>query len=232
MINQPITAERRQVMQKVGVVLSGCGVFDGAEINEVVLTLLALEQANLAYQALAPDIAHASVKNHSDHSLEPGSRNVLVEAARIVRGQIQDVASANVDDFSAVIFPGGFGVVQNLCDFLQQGSNMTIQPEVLAFATAMHQAHKPSGYICIAPVLIPRICGAGVKLTVGNNAEIAAAITAMGGQHVLCAVDDIVIDATHKVVSTPAYMLASSISQAQLGIQKLVQQVATWLKNE
>ncbi|GMA80461.1 hypothetical protein GCM10025880_68800 [Methylorubrum aminovorans] len=54
-------------MKKIAVVLSGCGVFDGAEINEAVLTLLALEERGITYQCFAPDkpqltINHLKVK--------------------------------------------------------------------------------------------------------------------------------------------------------------------------
>ena len=216
-------------MKKVAVILAGCGVFDGAEINEVVLTLLALEQAGLAYQALAPDRIQATVVDHVNSAASEDQRNILQEAARIVRGEIQPLAMADPIEYDALIIPGGFGAVQNLCDFAQKGRDMTVADDVLKFGQAMFQAGKPLGFICIAPVMIPAICGEGIQLTIGNAANVIENIGAMGGRHIECAVDGIVSDDEHKVVSTPAYMLASSISEAKLGIDKLVQRIAGWV---
>ncbi len=213
-------------MKNVAVVLSGCGVFDGAEINEVVLTLLALEQAGACYQAFAPNIEQSEVFDHYHQQTITGvKRNVLVESARIVRGNITDVACASAAQFDALIFPGGFGVAKNLCDFALQGEKLTIEPSVLKFATAMHQAQKPIGFICIAPVMAMRICGQGVRVTVGHEQAVVDKIQAMGGQHIDCAVEGVVVDTENRIVTTPAYMLAENISQAQLGISALVQRV-------
>ena len=215
-------------MQKIAVILSGCGVFDGSEINEVVLTLLALEQAGLSYQAIAPN-NEQDITNHLSKQAQ-SQRNILEESARIMRGNIIALDEADPADFAAVIFPGGFGVVQNLCDFASQGEAMTVRADVLAFAQAISQANKPAGFICIAPVMIPAICGQNIPLTIGNDAAIISKVEAMGGIHQNCPVDDIVADESHKVVSTPAYMLANGVSEANSGIQKLVQRIATWLQ--
>ncbi len=217
-------------MTTVAVMLAGCGVLDGSEIGEAVLTLLALDAAGIAYRALAPNkqqaVTHPITKQLQTHV----QRNVLEESARIARGAIDDVSEANPADFSALIFPGGFGVAQNLSDFASRGTDMTVQPEVLAFAKAMHQANKPLGFICIAPVLIPSICGPGVQLTIGNNPDLITQVEAMGGVYRACAGDEIVVDEKYRVVSTPAYMLTSSIHQAHQGIEKLVQRIASWLQ--
>src|SRR3990167_8193077 len=110
-------------MKKIGVILSGCGVKDGSEIHESVLTLLALTQAGARYQCLAPNIEQTQVVNHLTGQVVPEKRNVLVEAARIARGDILDLAKANPSEFDAAIFPGGFGAALNLCDFGKQGEN-------------------------------------------------------------------------------------------------------------
>lgn len=212
-------------MTKVAVILSGCGVYDGAEIYESVLTLLALEQEGCEYQVFAPDIPQAHVINHLTGEVMSESRQVLVEAARIVRGNIQDLATANPNDFDTLILPGGYGAAKNLCDFAFKGADCTIQPDVLHFCQAMAAQGKPLGFICIAPAMIPQIFGEGTTLTIGTDAETAAVIEQMGATHVSCPVDEFVIDEERKVVSTPAYMLAGKISEAAAGINKLVKEV-------
>lgn len=212
-------------MKHIAVILAGCGVYDGAEIYESVLTLLHLEQAGASYQCMAPDIEQMQVINHHNGEEVAESRNVLTEAARICRGNIIDLADANPDDYDAVIIPGGFGVAKNLSDFAVNGADSVVTPQISDFIQAIRQANKPVGLVCIAPALAPKLFGKDVKCTIGNDAEIAAVITSMGGQHQDCAVDDIVIDKNNKLVTTPAYMLASSVSEASAGIDKLVKQL-------
>lgn len=214
--------------KKVAVVLAGCGVYDGAEVNEAVLTLLALEQAGASYQCLAPNIEQMHVINHLTGEEMPGeSRNVMIEAARIARGNVQDVADAKVEDYDALIVPGGFGAAKNLSDFAVKGSEMSVQADFLAFAQAMHQAGKPIGLICIAPAMSAAICGEGVSCTIGNDADTAAAIEAMGAKHLDCPVQEARVDSEKKLVTTPAYMLAGSVSEAAAGISACVVQVLT-----
>ena len=210
---------------KVAVILSGCGVYDGAEIYESVLTLLALEQEGCHYQCFAPNITQAHVINHLTGEVMPETRNVLVEAARIVRGNIHDLSTANAAEFDALILPGGYGAAKNLSDFAFKGAECSVQPDVLAFCKAMVAQNKPLGFICIAPAIIPHVYGEGAKVTIGTDTGTAAAIEQMGGQHVSCPVDDCVIDEARKVVSTLAYMLAGNIAEAASGISKLVKAV-------
>jgi len=151
--------------------------------------------------------------------------NVLVEAARIARGEVLDLAQANADDYDALIIPGGFGAAKNLCDFAVNGSNCTLNPDVQRFTQAIHGAGKPVGLICIAPAMTPLLFGQGTTCTIGSDADVAAAIETMGGHHQACAVNEIVIDREKKVVTTPAYMLAGSVLEAASGIDKLVTEV-------
>ncbi|MEN0107295.1 MAG: isoprenoid biosynthesis glyoxalase ElbB [Pseudomonas sp.] len=211
--------------KKVAVILSGCGVYDGAEIYESVITLLRLDQRGVDVQCFAPNIAQHHVINHLTGEEMPETRNVLVEAARIARGAIKDIREASADAFDALIVPGGFGAAKNLSDFAINGAGASVQPEVLALAQAFAAAKKPVGLICIAPAMAAKIFGAGVICTIGNDADTAAALAQMGAQHEDCAVDDIIEDPAHKLVTTPAYMLASSISEAASGINKLVDRV-------
>jgi enhancing lycopene biosynthesis protein 2 len=211
--------------KKVAVILSGCGVYDGAEIHESVLTLLRLDQRGATVQCFAPNIAQLHVIDHLSGDEVPETRNVLVESARIARGQIKDLREAKAEEFDALIVPGGFGAAKNLCDFAVSGANMSVQPDVLALAQAFAAAEKPVGLMCIAPSMAAKIFGEGVSCTIGKDADTAAALTQMGAQHEECEVDNIVVDPTHKLVTTPAYMLAQSIAEAAAGINKLVDQV-------
>lgn len=213
-------------MKKVAVILSGCGVFDGSEIYESVLTLLRIEQNNAQYQCMAPNIEQMHVINHLKGEAASGeSRNVLVEAARLARGAIIDLADANPDDYDALIIPGGFGAAKNLSDFAVNGANCSVNETVAGFTRAIHATGKPVGLICIAPAMTPLLFGEGTLCTIGTDADTAAAIEAMGGKHQNCPVDSAVVDKEKKVVTTPAYMLAGSISEAASGINKLVDEV-------
>lgn len=213
-------------MTTVAVVLAGCGVYDGAEINEAVLTLLALEQQGVSYQCFAPNIEQMHVINHLTGEVAEGeSRNVLVEAARIARGNINALDEANANDFDALLVPGGFGAAKNLSDFAVKGSDMNVQATFLSFAQAMHRAGKPIGLLCIAPAMSAAIIGKGVECTIGNDKQVAAAIEAMGGKHIVCPVDKAHVDKPNKLVTTPAYMLAGRISEVAVGIEQCVKEV-------
>ncbi|WP_085647027.1 MULTISPECIES: isoprenoid biosynthesis glyoxalase ElbB [unclassified Pseudomonas] len=211
--------------KKVAVILSGCGVYDGAEIYESVITLLRLDQRGAQVQCFAPNIAQLHVINHLTGEEMPESRNVLVESARIARGNVKDLREADVEDFDALIVPGGFGAAKNLSNFAIEGAGCTVQPQVLALAEAFAEAGKPVGLICISPALAAKIYGPGVTCTIGNDADTAAAMNKMGATHEDCAVTDIIEDKARKLVTTPAYMLAQSISEAASGINKLVDRV-------
>ncbi|TLP54444.1 MULTISPECIES: isoprenoid biosynthesis glyoxalase ElbB [Pseudomonas] len=211
--------------KKVAVILSGCGVYDGAEIHESVITQLRLDQRGAQVQCFAPNIAQMHVINHLTGEEMPESRNVLVESARIARGEVKDIREAKVEDFDALIVPGGFGAAKNLSNFAVEGDKCSVQPDVLALAQAFADARKPVGLICIAPALAAKIYGPGVVCTIGSDADTAAAVVKMGGTHEECDVHDIVEDTQRKLVTTPAYMEAKSISEAAGGIYKLVDRV-------
>lgn len=217
--------------KKVAVALAGCGVYDGSEINEVVLTLLALEQQGIEYQCVAPNIEQMHVVNHLTGEVSEGEgRNVLVEAARIARGNVLDLCQVNAADYDAIVVPGGFGVAKNLSDFAVAGADMVVQSDFLQFAQAFHQASKPVLLMCIAPVLSAAICGEGAACTIGNDADVASAITRMKASHYDCSVEQCVIDEERLLITTPAYMLAGSVSEAYAGITKSVGALKDMLK--
>lgn len=211
---------------RVGVVLSGCGFQDGAEIHESVLTLLALDRAGCEIRCYAPDVAQARVVNHFTGEETRETRNVLVESARIARGAIEDLSKANADDLDALILPGGFGAALNLSDFATQGADATVNPDLAALLKEVHAQGKPIGAICIAPgVVAATLRGEGPTLTIGNDPGTAAAIQACGASHEECPVEAFVVDRDQKIVTTPAYMLGPSIRHVAEGIERCVNEV-------
>lgn len=208
----------------VGVVLAGCGVFDGSEIYEATLTLLTLDNAGVKVICMAPDIEQAHVINHvTGDVLEADRRNVMLEAARVARGDIKNMSNVSAGDLDALIFPGGFGAAKNLSSFAFDGSNCSVNSEVSRLIHEMHDSRKPQAFICIAPTICAKVLGKATPiLTIGNDQGTANAIETMGGQHRECTVDDIVVDENNKIVSTPAYMLGPSIAFVAKGIEKCV----------
>jgi len=219
-------------MARIGVCLSGCGVNDGAEIHESVITALTLDRAGAEIIYTAPDVVQTKVVNHITGDEMNETRNVLVESARIARGDITDLAQLTSDDMDALLFPGGFGAALNLCDFALKGADCHIHPEVKRIIQEILVAQKPLGFICIAPALFARAvknADMTAKITIGNDQAIADQIEKLGSQHEICSVDDCIVDEENKIVSTPAYMLAGNISEAATGIEKLVHQIIKWV---
>jgi enhancing lycopene biosynthesis protein 2 len=212
-------------MPRIGVVLSGCGVNDGSEIHETVITMLELDKAGADMVLMAPNIDQLHVINHYTDQEMNEYRNVLIESARIARGDIIDMAEVSSSDVDALIFPGGFGVAKNLCDYAMAGTDCSVNPDVLRLTQEVHNDKKPIGVICISPAMMAKILGDETELTIGFDEQTANDINAMGAKHISCPVEDIIIDTQKKVVSTPAYMEAKSIKEAAAGITKLVAEV-------
>jgi enhancing lycopene biosynthesis protein 2 len=213
-------------MKKIGVVLSGCGVRDGSEIHEAVCALLAIDQAGCEAVCMAPN-AEFAVTDHLTMQETGERRNVLVESARIARGKIRDIKEVRAADLDAVVFPGGFGAARNLCDFAVKGAAASVHPEVLRLLKEMAVAGKPIGVICIAPAMLAAALGRELAptITIGNDAGTAAEINKTGAIHQECPVSEFVVDRKNRIVSTPAYMLATRISEVQAGIEKCVKEV-------
>ena len=217
-------------MSKIGIVLSGCGVNDGSEIHEAVITMLELDKAGAEMIVIAPNIDQLHVINHATGEEMDDSRNVLIESARISRGNIEDIAGITSKGLDALIFPGGFGVAKNLSDYAMAGMECSVNPDVLRLSREVHNDGKPIGVICIAPAIMAKILAGETELTIGFDEQTASDIDAMGAKHVLCPVDEIVVDKEKKVVSTPAYMEAKSIKEAASGIEKLVAEILKMIK--
>jgi len=211
-------------MAKIGVVLSGCGVFDGAEIHEAVLTLYFLQKEGAEVLMMAPDVDQMHVIDHlKGEPAEGETRNVLVESARIARGDIKDIADVKASDFDALCFPGGFGAAKNLTTFAVDGADCDINADVLRLVRDTLAAEKPLAAICIAPVIVAKALeGTGIKssITIGNDEGAAGAISSLGSDHINCPVKEFVIDRENKIVTTPAYMLGQNILEVAEGIEK------------
>lgn len=216
---------------RVGVVLSGCGFKDGSEIHESVIAMLALEEAGASLEIFAPDLAQSAVVDHLTGEQVSPSRNILRESARIARGKIRDLAKAKAEDLDAIVLPGGFGAATNLCNFATSGTDMTVIPHLVRLLEKAHELGKPIGAICIAPVILAKVFGRySCRLTIGKDLETAHSIEKMGAKHILCNVQDIVVDDQNKLVTTPAYMLGHSVRDIHQGIRKLADEVVRQVK--
>jgi len=213
-------------MAKIGVLLSGCGVNDGSEIHEAVITMLILARAGAETVCMAPDVDQFDVVNHLTGEATGEKRNVLVESARIARGNIKDISKVRAADIDGLIIPGGFGAAKNLSNFAVKGKDAVVNEEVSRLLNDMVSASKPIGAICIAPATLTKALeGRNPEVTIGNDIGTAGAIETMGGRHKECSVDMIHVDSDNKLVTTPAYMLGPGIKDVAVGIKKLVNKV-------
>jgi len=209
---------------KAAVVLAGCGVKDGAEIHEAVMTLYAIERNGGSYQVFAPNVMQHHVINHITGEVMKESRNVLTEAARIARGKIRALTEYRAADFDALIFPGGFGVAKNLCTYAFDGPECHVDRVVEEAIRSAHKAGKPIGALCISPVLITRVLG-DVTVTTGNDSATAADIKAMGGKHVNRRHGEVALDRKNLIVTAPCYMLESTISEIATDADQVVREI-------
>ncbi|MBE1237420.1 isoprenoid biosynthesis glyoxalase ElbB [Phaeovibrio sulfidiphilus] len=211
---------------RFAVVLSGCGVFDGAEIQESVLTLLAISRRGGDVQCFAPDIPQHHVIDHYRNQPSPGeTRNVLTESARIARGKIRPLSEYSTDESDILIIPGGFGAAKNLCSFAFDGASCSVNRDVEKALRAAHAARHPIGVWCIAPVVVARVLG-NVTVTVGADATVEEALEAMGAGHRPASARDAILDRENRIVSTPCYMAPAPLSDIADGIQKAVDELA------
>lgn len=212
--------------ERVLVVLSGCGVRDGSEIQESVVTLLALDRAGAKVTCAAPDIPSFQCIDHYRKVPIRETRNVLTESARIARGQITPLEKVSLNDIDAIIIPGGLGAATNLCNFANTQREITVEPTLKKLLLEAQAAGKPLGFICIAPVIAATLFGdKGLRYTLGGVMDVADRLTPSGAVHVDCKPEEAVVDEQLKIASTPAYMTAEHISQIEVGITKLVEAV-------
>ena len=210
--------------KSIAVILSGCGHQDGSEIHEATLTLWAIHKNGANYQCYAPNITQHHVLNHIDGKEMNETRNVLIESARIARGNILDLADFQAASHDALIIPGGFGAAKNLSTYAFDGAECQVNEDVQKAILSMKQHNKPIGALCIAPTILAKVLGQ-VELTIGQDPGTAANIEIMGARHTTSMQGEVVVDIEHKVVSTPCYMLDSRVDQIGDGADRLVQEI-------
>lgn len=215
--------------KKIAVVLSGCGVYDGAEIHEATMTMYAIVKQGGTYDIFAPDINQHHVVNHITGEEMNETRNVLIESARIARGKISPLSDLDMKNYDAVMFPGGFGVAKNLSNFAFEGANCVVNSEVNQVILDAVSNGKPIGALCISPAIVARVLE-GVELTTGQDEGTAKAIEAMGGTHKNTNHGEVVVDEGFKVATTPCYMLDATIADIADGAINVVKAVFDMIK--
>ena len=208
----------------IAVILSGCGHLDGVEIHEATLTLLAIHKLGAEFQCYAPDKKQFHVVNHINGEEMKEERNVLVESARIARGNVVDLATYSPDNHDALIIPGGFGAAKNLSTFAFDGPHCEVDPDVKNAVLLTHQAQKPIGALCIAPVILAKLIN-NAAVTIGTDTQVAEGITQMGGKHSKTGHGEIVVDRENRLVTTPCYMLDSRVDHIADGAENLVKEI-------
>lgn len=208
-------------VKNFAVILCGCGHRDGSEIHEATLTLWAIHKYGAEYQCFAPNVMQHHVLNHLTGEEMPEQRNVLIEAARIARGKVKDLAQFDAAAFDGLVIPGGVGAAKNLCTYAFDGPDCTVNPDVAQAIQAMHQTGKPIGALCIAPVILAKVLGS-VTLTLGQDTAAAGHVSQMGSRHVATWQGEIVVDQANKIVTTPCYMLESKVDQIGESADRLI----------
>lgn len=208
-------------MKKFAVILCGCGSLDGSEIHESVMTLLAIDRNECTYSIFAPNDNQYHVVNHYTKSATEEKRNMMVEAARIARGDIRPIEECHVEDFDALVFPGGNGAAKNLFTYAFDGKNCTVREDVAMLIKAFHAAHKPIGALCIAPVMIAKVLG-DVTITVGNDEGTIQNVLSFGSKHINTQQTGVIADKQNMVFTTPCYMLPARISDIADCAQNLI----------
>lgn len=215
--------------KKFAIVLSGCGVFDGAEIHEAVMTMYAITLNGASYEIFAPDVDQHHVVNHATGKEMNENRNVLVEAARIARGKINPLSAFDAQKFDALIFPGGFGAAKNLSSWAFKGPKASLNPDVKTAIVSMHQLKKPVGALCISPVLFALALGS-VKITIGDETPTIEALESLGAEHTTISDHGrVVVDESNLLFSTPCYMLDATVVDIAEGAKAIVGEMIKFL---
>ncbi|MFK5855597.1 MAG: isoprenoid biosynthesis glyoxalase ElbB [Bacteroidota bacterium] len=207
--------------KKFAVVLSGCGVYDGAEIHEATLTMLAIMRQGGIYECFAPDIKQHHVINHITGDEMDETRNVLIESARIARGDIKPLSEFDGNNFDALIFPGGFGAAKNLSTVAFDGADAKVNNEIEKAVLQFVKLKKPIGALCIAPAFVAKVL-TDVSVTIGNDKGTVEAIEKMGATHIETSHGDVIMDEDNLVFTTPCYMLDASILDIDDGANNIV----------
>lgn len=211
-------------MKNFAVILSGCGHLDGSEIHEAVMTLLAIDRNECTYTIFAPDENQYHVMNHVKREPMPETRNMMIEAARIARGEIQDLKAYKAEDFDGLMIPGGFGAAKNLFTYAIDGVNAKVNPDVERAILETYRLKKPIGALCIAPVLLAKVLG-NITVTVGTDSQTIADVEKMGAHHINTQETEVISDRQNMIFTTPCYMLPATISDIADSAENLIQAI-------
>ncbi len=227
-------------MKKIGVLLSGCGVADGSEIHEAVLTLLAIREQGMQAVCMAPNAPQHHVTNHVTDQPMDETRNMMVEAARIARGDIRDLATTTASDFDGLVVPGGFGAATNLTDWAFSGPDGKILPDVSRIINETVLAGKPVVGLCMGPTVVAlalKESGLTAELSVGTTEEgspydigaISEGMKSAGQTAVMKSVREIATDDALRIISAPCYMMNADILDVRKNISQAIGKLAEWV---
>ncbi|MBL7546036.1 MAG: isoprenoid biosynthesis glyoxalase ElbB [Bdellovibrionaceae bacterium] len=213
-------------MKKIALLYSGCGHKDGAEITETVSVLTNLYLAGVKVNCFSLNM-EIPVTNHlTGLTSKTETRNMLAEAARISRGQIQDLNSLVVSDFDALVIAGGLGAALHFSTWAEKGMECTVEPEVKRVITEFFAQQKPIGAVCIAPILLAKcLAGKGITITLGPQSDKFDVLKRWDVEVVECPVDDFITDRDHKIITTPAFMHDADFGQVFVGIKGMIQEL-------
>jgi enhancing lycopene biosynthesis protein 2 len=219
-----ININKKIYMKKFAIVLSGCGVYDGAEVQESVTAMLAVCRRGHIYQVFAPNIEQNHVINHITYATMNETRNVMVEAARIARGNVKDLSLFDASQYDVLLFVGGLGAAKNLSDFAFKSTDYTVIDDVAKAIHAMHNAGKPIGAMCISPILVANVLD-GVELTLGDHCVASEVVEKHGAIHKVTTHGEVIVDVKNKVATTPCYMLDATLTQVAAGADNIVEEL-------
>lgn len=211
-------------MKKFAVILCGCGSMDGSEIHEAVMTLLAIDRNECEYSIFAPNDNQYHVIDHVTGQATDEKRNMMVEAARIARGQILPLEACHADDFDALVFPGGFGAAKNLFTYALNGKDCTVREDIAALIREFHGQQKPIGALCIAPVMLAKVLG-DITITVGNDEDTINNVLSFGSKHINTLQTGVIADKQNMIFTTPCYMLPARISDIADCAENLIEAI-------
>ncbi len=218
---------------KIGVLISGCGVYDGAEIQEVVLTLLSIEEIGAEAVCISVDEPQHHVINHLTGEEMPESRNMLTEAARICRGNITEIGKISPSDIDALVIPGGFGSAKNFTKWAFKGPEGEIHPKIKLLLVNLINIGKPVAALCVSPVVVAKALeGSSIHpfLTIGSDKEgspydiqgFSSGLETTGAKSVMKTIREIHIDSQNKIITAPCYMMDASILDIRQNISAAI----------
>ncbi len=216
-------------MKKIAVILAGCGNRDGSETHETLSVLLAIDKRGMEYQCFAPEMEF-NVFNHIKGEATGEKRDLVTEASRLCRGNIKPLSEYCAEDFDALVLPGGMGAAQNWSSYAFCGESMEVNSQIEKAVKDTFSAQKPIGALCIAPMILAKVLGdKNPTITLGSDCQAAKDAIALGCNHQVCNATEVSVDEKNKLITTPAYMVATRISQIFEGSDNLVQALANML---